>query len=159
MVVVTIGYGLLIGSFFGIAPPAGSWLDRLVIKSDGRSIMQDREAMMLVAATIGVFHLVLANAIVAWRWIGSGHALASVGWAVGLIGGWLLALAMIPKPDVMTLCASWFGGQAARWSGNRHRHRDGGCSALDWGWCSCFPVRAPSFLLARGIGCCAASTA
>ncbi len=112
MVVVTIGYGLLIGSFFGIAPPAGSWLDRLVIKSDGRSIMQDREAMMLVAATIGVFHLVLANAIVAWRWIGSGHALASVGWAVGLVGGWLLALVMIPKPDVMTLCASWFGGQA-----------------------------------------------
>jgi V/A-type H+-transporting ATPase subunit I len=116
MVAVTIGYGLLIGSFFGISPPAGSWLDQLVIKSDGRSIMQDREAMMLIAATIGVFHLMLANVIVAWRWIGSGHALASVGWAVGLIGGWLLALAMIPKPDVMSLGAAWFGGQSHIWS-------------------------------------------
>ncbi len=116
IVAVTIGYGLLIGSFFGISPPAGSWLDQLVIKSDGRSIMQDREAMMLIAASIGVFHLVLANVIVAWRWIGSGHALASVGWAVALIGGWLLTLAMIPKPDVMSLAAVWFGGQSIVWS-------------------------------------------
>lgn len=115
MVVVTIGYGLLIGSFFGIAPPAGSWLDRLVIKSDGRSIMEDSEAMMLVAATIGVFHLVLANAIVAWRWLGSGHALSSVGWVLVLIGGWLLALAMLPKPDVMPTLADWFGGNPEVW--------------------------------------------
>lgn len=115
MVAITIGYGLLIGSFFGMSPPEGSWLDRLVIKSDGRSIMQDREAMMLVAATIGVFHLVLANAIVAWRWLGSGHALSSVGWMLGLVGGWLLALAMLPKPDMMPAFANWFGGNAAAW--------------------------------------------
>jgi V/A-type H+-transporting ATPase subunit I len=116
MVLVTIGYGLLIGSFFGFAPPAGSWLDRLVIKSGGHSIMQDSEAMMLVSATIGVFHLVLANFVVAWRWLGSGHALSSVGWAVALIGGWLLTLTMLPKPDMMTLLAGWFGGQSTQWA-------------------------------------------
>lgn len=115
MVAITIVYGLLIGSFFGIAPPPGSWLDRLVIKSDGRSIMDDREGMMLVAATIGVFHLVLANAIVAWRWLGSGHALSSVGWMLALIGGWLLALAMLPKPDVKATLADWFGGNSEYW--------------------------------------------
>ncbi len=115
MVAITIGYGLLIGSFFGISPPVGSWLDRLVIKSNGRSIMDDREAMMLLAATIGVFHLVLANAIVGWRWLGSGHAWSSVGWIFGLIGGWLLALAIIPKPDVMLIGVDWFGGSAAAW--------------------------------------------
>ena len=130
MVLVTIGYGLLIGSFFGFAPPAGSWLDRLVIKSDGRSIMQDREAMMLVSATIGVFHLVLANAVVAWRWLGSGHALSSVGWAVALIGGWLLTLTMLPKPDVMTLCAEWFGGQSS--SMGRSDHHSGMVDARRW---------------------------
>jgi V/A-type H+-transporting ATPase subunit I len=116
MVLVTIGYGLMIGSFFGFAPPVDSWLDRIVIKSDGRSIMQDREAMMLVSATIGVFHLVLANLVVAWRWLGSGHALSSVGWSFALIGGWLLTLAMLPKPDVMTILAEWFGGQSTRWA-------------------------------------------
>jgi V/A-type H+-transporting ATPase subunit I len=115
MVAITIGYGMLIGSFFGIAPPTGSWLDRVVIKSDGRSIMADREAMMMVAATIGVFHLVLANAIVAWRWLGSGHALSSIGWMLGLIGGWLLALAMIPKPDVRSLLSEWCGGNVETW--------------------------------------------
>ncbi len=116
MVLVTIGYGTLIGSFFGFGPPAGSWLDRLVIKSGGQSIAQNREAMMLVSATIGVFHLVLANAVTAWRWLGSGHALAPLGWAIGLIGGWLLTLAKLPNPDVITLLAGWFGGQPTQWT-------------------------------------------
>ncbi|QDV41999.1 V-type ATP synthase subunit I [Stieleria neptunia] len=116
MVAVTIVYGLLIGSFFGVSPAPGSWLDRLVIKSGDHSIMQDREAMMLISATIGVFHLVLANAVVAWRWLGSGHALSSVGWVVALIGGWLLTLTMLPKPDVMALLAETLGGESAAWS-------------------------------------------
>ncbi|TWU32460.1 V-type ATP synthase subunit I [Novipirellula artificiosorum] len=116
MVLVTIVYGLAIGSFFGFTPAEGSWLDSVVIKSNGRSIMQDREAMMLVSATIGVFHLVLANAVVAWRWLGSGYAFSSVGWAIALIGGWLLALAQLPKPDVMALLADWLGSQASQWT-------------------------------------------
>jgi V/A-type H+-transporting ATPase subunit I len=112
MVFVTIVYGAMMGSFFGIAPPEGSWLDRLVIKSDGRSIMEDREAMMLIAATIGVFHLVLANAIVAWRWLGSGHALSSVGWMLALIGGWLLAIAKLPRPETIPMLSSVLGKDA-----------------------------------------------
>lgn len=116
MVLVTIGYGLMIGSFFGFAPPTESWLNHLVIKSDGQSIMQDREAMMLLSATIGVFHLVLANLVVAWRWLGSGHALSSAGWAIVLIGGWLLTLTNLPKPDVVTLMAEWMGGESIAWA-------------------------------------------
>jgi len=115
MVLVTIGYGILIGSYFGFSPPSGSLLDRVVIKSGGVSIMQDREAMMLIAATIGVFHLILANAIVAWRWLGSSHALAPVGWVVALLGGWVLAIAMIPKPDIMPQIAKGLGGEAVAW--------------------------------------------
>lgn len=116
MVFVTIGYGVLIGSYFGFSPPAGSWLDRLVIKSGGISIMQDREAMMLVSASIGVFHLVLANVVVAWRWLGSGYALSALGWVLALIGGWLLTLAMLPKPHVAGLVAEWAGGSSSSWS-------------------------------------------
>ena len=115
MVLVTIGYGLMIGSVFGFTPPAGSFLDLLVVKSDGRSIMQDREMMMLISATIGVFHLVLANLVVAWRWLGSGHAFSAVGWVVTLIGGWLITLAMLPKPDIIGPLSGWFGGTPSRW--------------------------------------------
>jgi len=116
MVLVTIVYGILIGSYFGFAPPKGGFFERLVIKSNGASIMQDREAMMLFSATIGVFHLMLANLIVAWRWIGSGKAIASVGWALAILGGWLLAVGMIPKPSVAGWFATRFGGEAAAWT-------------------------------------------
>ena len=116
MVVVTIVYGVLIGSFFGFPPPAGSGLDALVIRSGDESIMQDREAMMLVSATIGVFHLVLANLVVAWRWLGSAHALSAAGWAVALIGGWLLTLANLPKPDTTSWLATRVGGEAEQWA-------------------------------------------
>jgi V/A-type H+-transporting ATPase subunit I len=109
MVLVTIVYGVIVGSFFGIGAPEGSWLDRLVIKSAGRTIMEDREAMMLVATTIGVLHLVLANAIVAWRWLGSGHALSSVGWMLALIGGWMLAVAKLPRPETIPMLANVLG--------------------------------------------------
>ena len=113
VVLVTIVYGALIGSYFGFSPPVGSFLDRWVIKSGGRSIMQNSHVMMLVAATIGIFHLMLANVIVAWRWLGSAHALASVGWAITLLGGWLLALAKIPQPDVMTWASRRVGDDPA----------------------------------------------
>lgn len=115
MVLVTIGYGVVIGSYFGFSPPPESLLDRVVIKSGGLSIMQDREAMMLVSATIGVFHLVLANSVVAWRWLGSGHALSAVGWVISLIGGWLMTVCMLPKPDVKLLLAERLGGQSDQW--------------------------------------------
>jgi V/A-type H+-transporting ATPase subunit I len=115
MVLVTIVYGVLMGSYFGFAPPPGSSLNRLVIQSDGVSIMQDRETMMLLSATIGVFHLVLANVIVAWRWLGSGHALASVGWVLTLLGGWLLAVARVSEPDVMTWLSNQLGGHVDVW--------------------------------------------
>lgn len=117
MVFVTVVYGVLIGSYFGFSPPAGGLFDRLVIKSRGTSIMQDREAMMLISATIGVFHLMLANLIVAWRWLGSGKAFASVGWVSAILGGWLIAVGMIPQPDVAGLLAGQFGGDVAAWSG------------------------------------------
>ncbi|TWU45096.1 V-type ATP synthase subunit I [Novipirellula aureliae] len=115
MVFVSMGYGILIGSYFGFSPPSGTLLDRVVIKSGGVSIMQDREAMMFIAATIGVFHLILANVIVTWRWFGSSHALSSAGWVVALLGGWVIAVAMLPKPDMMSPIANWFGGEAVAW--------------------------------------------
>ncbi len=83
IVVATVVYGLLIGSFFGNTP---SWLEPYQLKLDGQPLFENRNAMMLLALTIGVLHLALANAITAWRYWGRWQALSSVGWSVALIG-------------------------------------------------------------------------
>jgi V/A-type H+-transporting ATPase subunit I len=82
MVAVTVIYGVMIGSYFGFAPPVGSFLDRFVIKAKGAAIVNNREAMMLISASIGVFHLALANAIVAVQKIRSTQALSNFGWVL-----------------------------------------------------------------------------
>ena len=46
--------------------------------------------MMGVAVSIGVFHLMLANLITAWRYRWSSRSLGAVGWAIVLLGGWVL---------------------------------------------------------------------
>lgn len=108
IVVMTIGYGIVIGSYFGSAPPAGSLLDRLVWKTNGESIIQDQSAMMLLAASIGIVHLVIANLISAWKWLGSSRALGHVGWAVALLGGLVMAIAKLPEPALVPWFATRF---------------------------------------------------
>ena len=109
IVAMTIGYGVLIGSYFGSAPPVGSLPDRFVWKSGESSIMDDQSAMMLLAATIGVFHLALANLINAWKWLGSSRALGHVGWAVALVGGLVMAIAKLPEPAIVPWLAAKLG--------------------------------------------------
>jgi V/A-type H+/Na+-transporting ATPase subunit I len=112
MVSVTVVYGVVIGSYFGISPPPGSLLDRFVWKSGGSSIMNDREAMMLLSAGIGVVHLATANLIVAWQKLGSGRALSHVGWASFMVGGLLLAIAKLPEPAFVPWLALRLGSEA-----------------------------------------------
>lgn len=112
MVAVTIGYGVLIGSYFGFPPPAGSLPDSLVWKTGGASIMEDREAMMLLAASIGVFHLATANLIVAWHRLGTGRAISHVGWASALCGGLLMAMAKLQDPAFVPWLAGRIGQDA-----------------------------------------------
>jgi V/A-type H+-transporting ATPase subunit I len=101
MVALTIGYGIVIGSYFGISPSANSWLDRLVWKTGGKSIMEDRDAMMLLAAGIGVAHLTIANLIVAWQRRGTGRAISHVGWAIALVSSLVMAIARLPAPPLV----------------------------------------------------------
>jgi V/A-type H+-transporting ATPase subunit I len=116
MVAVTVIYGVMIGSYFGFAPPVGSFLDRFVIKAKGAAIVNNREAMMLISASIGVFHLALANAIVAVQKIRSTQALSNFGWVLFLLGGWLMVLSKIPTPPVAEWLAGWYGGDSSSWT-------------------------------------------
>jgi len=109
IVVLTIGYGVLIGSYFGAAPPAGGWLDSLVWKHKGSSIMNDQSAMMLLAASIGVMHLGIANLISAWNSRTRSRALGYVGWALALVSGLVMAVAKLTAPPLVPWIAERVG--------------------------------------------------
>jgi len=65
LVAATIIYGILVGSYFGIAPPPHSFLGKLKILS-----VEDYGTMMTISILIGVTHLIVANIGEMWsrRW-------------------------------------------------------------------------------------------
>ena len=85
----SLGWGVLVGSYFGVSPPPESLLGRLHVLD-----INDFDTMMRLSIGIGVLHLVLANAVRAiglWPRFG---ALVPVGWILVAGGGyaaWLLA--------------------------------------------------------------------
>ena len=90
IVVATTIYGVLVGSYFGIAPAPGSWSDRLRVRIDGKPMMENQTGMMVIAVAIGVAHLVLANLISAWRTRRSSRWLGHLGWAMVMIGAFVI---------------------------------------------------------------------
>ncbi|WP_435100482.1 V-type ATP synthase subunit I [Arhodomonas sp. AD133] len=80
-------YGVLVGSYFGWSPPAGSLLGALQVLD-----IHDFGQMMYLAVGVGLAHLLVANAIVAWHRRGRAEALAPLGWMVALVAGALLYL-------------------------------------------------------------------
>lgn len=82
LVISTIAYGVIAGSYFGLTPPAGSWLSVLHVLDTA-----DQNFMMWLAIGIGVIHLVYANLYTAWRRRKSPAAMSGVGWACFMTGG------------------------------------------------------------------------
>lgn len=83
----TVAYGMLVGSYFGVAPDEGSPLASLAMLS-----VDDFDTMMRLSIGVGVLHLVAANLMSAqargWR----GKGFANLGWCAALIGGFALWL-------------------------------------------------------------------
>lgn len=88
-----IVYGVLAGSYFGATP---SLLEPLQLKLDGKPLVNNQNAMMLLALGIGVLHLALANGITFWRNLGSSQALSSLGWSVALLCGFVFGFYNLP---------------------------------------------------------------
>ncbi|OAB55212.1 ATP synthase subunit I [Phormidium willei BDU 130791] len=84
----TVIYGALVGSYFGVAPAPGSPLAAAHLLR-----LDDFDTMMKLSITIGVLHLVFANAMIAWVNRRQGVALAKLGWIAALLGGLTLWLA------------------------------------------------------------------
>ena len=87
----SIGYGVLVGSYFGVTPPPESLLGRLQILD-----INDFDTMMSLAIWIGGLHVVLANVMVAWNRRKSLMCLSPIGWVVmvpGMTAGTTIYLA------------------------------------------------------------------
>lgn len=84
----TLVYGVLTGSYFGVAPSDDSLLGSLHLLD-----LNDYPAMMRLSIVIGVLHLAMGNALVAWIRRRSTTAIANIGWIAGLIGATLLVYA------------------------------------------------------------------
>lgn len=105
IVVATIGYGVLAGSYFGATPQSLEWLQ---LKIEGKALAGNKDAMMMLSLGIGVFHLALANAIMAWQQRGANTSWVAIGWVMGIVGGYVLGLfAQDSNKAVVWLSEGW----------------------------------------------------
>lgn len=94
LTVCTVVYGVLVGSFFGIAPASDTYLSRLAVLD-----MTDASSMMALSITIGVIHVILGNLMNAARYGWSPRALPSLGWAMFVLAGYTLFMAVQAGAD------------------------------------------------------------
>jgi V/A-type H+-transporting ATPase subunit I len=92
LVLVSIVYGILVGSYFGISPSPGSFLANFWVID-----MSNTRLMMGISVVIGVIHVVLGNVMDAWRYGRRAQALPSLGWACIVGGALVLGAAMVIK--------------------------------------------------------------
>lgn len=106
-------FGMLVGSYFGMAPPPDGLLARLDVLD-----LNDFQSMMMLSVAIGALHLTVAHLVVAWRGLGSARMLAPLGW-IAVIWGGMIALAggeELQRPGLIVLgigLAAVFIGAAA----------------------------------------------
>jgi V/A-type H+/Na+-transporting ATPase subunit I len=77
----TLIWGVLLGNYFGLELPGGSFLKRLQVLD-----LQNFSSMMKLVILLGAGHLILGNAVLAWRRRRSPRALASAGWVLLFLG-------------------------------------------------------------------------
>ena len=95
LVLASIGYGVMVGSYFGVSAdemgaPMGPVVAPLKVLD-----MKDQGGMMRLSILVGVFHLVLANLVTAWRYRQSLRCLAPLGWVSMLLGGLLAGIQIV----------------------------------------------------------------
>ena len=87
LVTASIAYGIMVGSYFGLSPRAGTLLSRLNILD-----LQDSNKMMMISVIIGVIHVCLGAVMDAIRHGRSSKALPSYGWVLLIGGGFVLSI-------------------------------------------------------------------
>ena len=97
-------WGVLVGSYFGVAPPPGSLLARFYLFD-----VHDFDTMMQISVGIGVLHLVLANAqmLLIQGWSRAGRV--ALGWILVMLAGYALWLAGDAHPQWARLASYVIG--------------------------------------------------
>jgi len=92
----TVLWGVLLGNYFGLPLEKGGFLARLQILN-----LDSYTSMMRMVIFLGAAHLILGNAVYAWRLRRHAHALAPAGWVLVFLGALALwqsaAGGMLPK--------------------------------------------------------------
>ncbi len=101
-------WGVMVGSYFGISPPAGSWLGALKLLD-----INDFDTMMRLSVIIGVSHIALANGIMAWRNRGYNSAWVSLGWIAVVLGGLMIWLGLEERGTAHLVSLLGYGAMGA----------------------------------------------
>ncbi len=97
----TLIWGVLLGNYFGVPLEKGGFLDHLRILD-----LDNYSSMMRLVIFLGAGHLILGNAVYAWRLRHTTHALAPAGWVLLFLG----ALAAWQASAAGCLPATWRTG-------------------------------------------------
>jgi V/A-type H+/Na+-transporting ATPase subunit I len=93
IIAASLVYGVLVGSYFGLAPAVDSLPGRLHLLN-----MNNSNLMMGISILVGSIHVILANILNARRHVNWRDGLDSLGWAAAVGGGLLLGVgAAIPN--------------------------------------------------------------
>lgn len=98
IVVFSLLYGILIGSYFGMTPPKDSLLASFHLLD-----MNNTNLMMAISVFIGCIHVILGAALDAARHKNIVEGLGSVGWACIVAGGLSFLASKAFAPDVLRL--------------------------------------------------------
>jgi V/A-type H+-transporting ATPase subunit I len=104
----SLAWGIAVGSYFGMAPPTGSWLARVHL-IDASST----DRMMSLAVSVGVAHLVIANLAAAWTRRATLQAWVPLGWIAILLAGTLLWFGVTRDLGWLRQAAAALGGAGA----------------------------------------------
>ena len=86
--IASLAWGVLVGSYFGMSPEAGTIVAKLKIFD-----INDFSTMMKISIFVGVIHVALANLVRAYQLRQQTTRFASIGWALFVIGGFIFWLA------------------------------------------------------------------
>lgn len=108
IVIFSLLYGMLIGSYFGITPEKGTLLGTFHVLN-----MNDSDLMMKISVFIGCVHVILGALLDASRHKNWLEGLESFGWACIVSGGLALLLSTAFAPDFLKPLAIILAGAGA----------------------------------------------
>jgi V/A-type H+-transporting ATPase subunit I len=96
IVLFSLVFGMMIGSYFGMTPPKGTLLASLHVLD-----MSDSNLMMQISVVIGCVHVILGAVLDAARHKNLREGLESIGWAFVVSGGLTFLMSTVFAPDVL----------------------------------------------------------